>query len=166
MSFNRLDLPDPFSPTRPTRALGGSAAQTRSRMTWPPRRSVMPSIVSMGADLTATRLPAPRPYFVRQSAGFLPMLTLPHESRLASEKRTRSGAMRSTQGHAPTNQEGDINETHRVCHHQSGVAFELCLRRSAGPRRLVRQRASRSSHASGEMFNPDGLTVARKSLPF
>src|SRR5262245_50278379 len=75
MSFNRLDLPDPFRPTRPTRALGGSAAQARSRMTWPPRLSVMPSIVSMGADLTATRLPAPRPYFVRQSAGFLPMLT-------------------------------------------------------------------------------------------
>src|SRR5262249_7388761 len=49
--------------TRPTRALGGSAAQARSRMMWPPRRSVMPSIVSMGADLTATRVPAAQTIF-------------------------------------------------------------------------------------------------------
>jgi len=33
--------------------------------------------------------------------GFPPMLTLPRESRHAFEKRTKSGAMLSPQGHAP-----------------------------------------------------------------
>src|SRR6478672_1613222 len=107
MSFNRLDLPAPLRPTKPTRAFGGSAAQARSRMTWPPRRSVMPSMVSMGADLTATRLSAPRPYFLHRFAGFPPTLTLPHESRIAFEKRTRFGPDAFTPRPRANDQEGD-----------------------------------------------------------
>src|SRR4029078_13216138 len=149
ISFNRLDLPAPLRPTKPTRAFGGSEADARSRTRWPPRRSEMPSMVSMGADLTAPRLLAPRTYFVLQFAGFLPMLTLPHESPLPFDKRTRSGAMRSPQGQAPTIKKGILNEPHRVCHHQPAVASGLCLRRSAVSRSLLRQRASRSSHRVG-----------------
>jgi rare lipoprotein A len=40
---------------------------------------------------------------------------------------------------------------------------ELRSRRSAGPCCLVRQR---HRAASAEMFNPNGLTAAHKSLPF
>src|SRR6476469_4020115 len=106
ISFNRLDLAAPWRPTKPTRAFGGSEADALSRTRWPPRRSVMPSMVSMGADLTAPRLLAPRPYFVPQFAGFLPMLTLPHESPLPFDKRTRSDAMPSPQGHGQRSRRG------------------------------------------------------------
>jgi rare lipoprotein A len=126
----------------------------------------MPSMVSMGADLTAPRLLAPRPYFLRRFAGFLP-LTLPHESRLPFDKRTNSGAVRSPHGHAPTNQEGDES--------MKRIAFVITslvlLPNSADADQQVRAawygnelRGHRT--ASGEMFNPDGLTAAHKSFPF
>ena len=39
--------------------------------------------------------------------GFLPMLTLPRDCRHASDKRTKSEAMRLPQGHAPTIKKGN-----------------------------------------------------------
>ena len=49
MAFIRVDLPAPFRPISPTRLPGGIAADARSRIGRPPRRTVIPLMVSMSA---------------------------------------------------------------------------------------------------------------------
>ena len=74
--------------------------------------------------------------------------------------------MRSPQGHVPTIKKGILNEPHRVCPHQSGVASELRYA-DQQVRAAWYGNELRGHHtASGEMFNPNGLTAAHKSLPF
>src|SRR5438445_407515 len=53
MAFIRVDLPAPLRPISPTRAPRGIAAEARSSIVRPPRRTVTPSIVSMPAPLAA-----------------------------------------------------------------------------------------------------------------
>ena len=51
MTFISVDLPAPLRPISPTRAPGGIAAVARSRILRPPRRTVIPLILSMAARL-------------------------------------------------------------------------------------------------------------------
>ena len=53
MTFSKVDLPAPLRPISPTRAPGGIAAEARSRIVRPPRRTVIPEMVSMAARLAA-----------------------------------------------------------------------------------------------------------------
>ena len=55
MTFISVDLPAPLRPISPTRLPGGIAAVARSRIVRPPRRTVMPLMVSMGARLAGNR---------------------------------------------------------------------------------------------------------------
>ena len=47
ITFINVDLPAPLRPISPTRAPGGIAAVARSRIVRPPRRTVIPEMVSM-----------------------------------------------------------------------------------------------------------------------
>ena len=51
IAFISVDLPAPLRPISPTRLPGGIAAVARSRIVRPPRRTVMPLMVSMRAPL-------------------------------------------------------------------------------------------------------------------
>ena len=51
MTFINVDLPAPLRPISPTLLPGGMAAVARSRIVRPPRRTVIPLMVSMAAPL-------------------------------------------------------------------------------------------------------------------
>ena len=49
MTFISVDLPAPLRPISPTRLFGGKAALAPSRIARPPRRTVMPLMLSMAS---------------------------------------------------------------------------------------------------------------------
>src|SRR5258705_2790511 len=53
MTFISVDLPAPLRPISPTGLPGGIAAVARSRIVRPPRRTVIPAMVSMPGRLAA-----------------------------------------------------------------------------------------------------------------
>src|SRR5215212_4155067 len=55
MTFINVDLPAPLRPISPTRVPGGIAAVARSRIVRPPRRTVMPLMLSMKRRLAGNR---------------------------------------------------------------------------------------------------------------